>query len=83
VRFAPQPHLVAEGEKTAERMRTPRCANAHARPRHRMSHLSLPAPRDGSVWPPVPLLLSSRLVLIGALDRDAQHPFAERFQMLL
>jgi hypothetical protein len=61
VRFVPQPHLVAEGEKTDERMNIPRYANAHARPRPSMSHLSLPAPRDGSVWPTVPLLLFLRL----------------------
>ena len=75
VRFADSPHLVAEGEKTDERTNTPRCATAHACPRHSMPHLSLLAPHDGSVWPTVPPLLSSRLVLIGALDRDAQQPF--------
>lgn len=38
-------------------------------------HTCLCPPRDGSVWPTVPLLLSSRLVLIDALDRGAQQPF--------
>ena len=77
VSFAHQPYLSEEGEKTGERTSIPRCVNTHARlrPRHSVPRLSRPAHRDGSVWPTVPLLLSSRLALIGALDRDAQHPF--------
>src|SRR5216683_1599999 len=76
-RFAHQPSLLEEGEKTSERTRIPHCVNAHARlrPRHSGPRRSRPAPRAGSVWPPVPLRLSSRLARIGALDRDAQQPF--------
>jgi hypothetical protein len=77
VSFAHQPHLLEEGEKTGERTSTTRCANAHAcpRPRHSVPRLALPAPRDGHLWSTVLSLFSSRLALIGTLDRDAQQPF--------
>ena len=75
--FANRSHLFEAGERTDERTSTTRCAHAHARPypRHSVPCLALPAPLDGHVRPTVPPLLSSRLALIGTLDRDAQQPF--------
>jgi len=49
VRFAHQPSLLEEGEKTGERTRTTRCTTTYARSRHRVPRLALPAPRDGIV----------------------------------
>ena len=75
--FAHPSHLLEAGESTEERISPPLGDHAHARPhpRHSVPRLALPAPLDGHAWSTVPPLLSSRLALIGALDRDAQQPF--------
>ena len=59
VRFAHQPHLVEEGEKTGACTRTTRCTNAHPRSCHRVPRFSLAAPRDGHLCPIVPPLLAA------------------------
>jgi len=52
-------------------------ASARPHPRNRMPRLPLPAPLDGHMWPTVPSLLTARLVLLGALDWEAQQPFCD------
>jgi hypothetical protein len=70
-------HLSEVGERPDERTSTTLCAHAHTRPypHHSVLRRALPAPLDGHAWSTVPPLLSSRLALLDALDREAQHPF--------
>ena len=67
--------LLEAGARPEERTSTTLCAYAHARshPRHSVPRLALPAPPDSHAGPQCHL--SSRLALLGALDRDAQKPF--------
>src|SRR5215831_9128965 len=72
-RFAPQPHRLEEGAKTGERTRTTRCTNAHARSRHRVPRLSLPAPRDGPVSPLANQVLHQRRLRIEHVNSSVKR----------